>query len=204
MTVIRPETPGDPNGPRLKPLLTDFLLARIAEDEDAARAATQGRWEYRNPYSAAGLGGRYNDPGECAMCHSGPPIWSGRRDINGEVIDAHVHVFPPYDHSIVVLDGGMIETVVPDGDEYGHVNEADGEHIVRHNPARVLARCAADRRIVEFHRPMYPRDSRYLPNCEGCWEEGGEDGAPTYPCHTVRWLAAVYADHPDYDEEWRP
>jgi hypothetical protein len=25
-----------------------------------------------------------------------------------------------------------------------------------------------------------------------------------YPCRTLRALAAVYADHPDYRDEWKP
>lgn len=182
--------------------LSEFLLARIGEDEEVARAATQGRWTFRNPYSAGGVG--HTARGECALCHHGPPTWEGRRDINGTVMDAHVHTSEPYDRSIIVLDGGYILTVVPDADYQGHVTDEDGEHIARHDPARVLAECEAKRRIVEWHKPMHPSDSRYLPACEGCWDEGGMDGAPTYPCRTIRWLAVPYADDPGYREEWRP
>ena len=50
-------------------------------------------------------------------------------------------------------------------------------HIARHDPARVLAECDAKRRIVERRNHL--------------------DGP------TLRALAAVYADHPDWREEWK-
>jgi hypothetical protein len=49
---------------------------------------------------------------------------------------------------------------------------------------RVLAECEAKRRIVN------------LDDLDGA----GEDGH----IHAVRCLASVYADHPDFREEWRP
>ncbi len=65
-----------------------------------------------------------------------------------------------------------------------------GEHIARHDPARVLAECAAKRAVVAL-----------------AWAYG--DG-PEHPrtlalaADTLRHLATAYADHPDYDERWRP
>ncbi|WP_405769372.1 DUF6221 family protein [Actinacidiphila glaucinigra] len=73
------------------------------------------------------------------------------------------------------------------------------DHIIRHDPARVVAEVAAKRLIVD--------QSAY-------WERqaGGNIAALTNTeraqRHTwlaaCRMLAAVYADHPDYREEWRP
>ncbi|GAA1138517.1 DUF6221 family protein [Nocardioides aquiterrae] len=56
---------------------------------------------------------------------------------------------------------------------------------------RVLAECEAKRRIVGLHGRVDPCDAH--------------DGATleTVECDTLRALAAVYADHPDYREEWR-
>ena len=117
--------------------VTDFLLARIAEDEAAARADGP-----RQPHA------RY-----CGWC---------------------------------LQEGAGFDE---DGCECGI-------------PVRVLRECAAKRQIVEFHRPMQLSAEQvsagFLPNCEGCWEEGGEDGGPTFPCRTLRWLAEIYADHPDW------
>jgi hypothetical protein len=52
---------------------------------------------------------------------------------------------------------------------------SDAEHIVRWNPVRVLAEIAAKRAILEIHAP-----------------------------HDSRILAAVWAGHPDYRQEWKP
>ncbi|MEW2108684.1 DUF6221 family protein [Streptomyces albidoflavus] len=80
-------------------------------------------------------------------------------------------------------------------------------HIARHDPARVLAEVEAKRRIMGLHPVI------------GGWEdEGGHDlglgceccgHSEEYSdrggwCETLRLLAAAYADHPDYREEWRP
>ena len=86
-------------------------------------------------------------------------------------------------------------------------------------PARVLAECAAKRRIVELHKievaafrayggeegvTFVEPDSfedittrRWM--CSTC-HNIGDDG----PCSTLRLLALPYANHPDYDDSWRP
>ncbi len=74
------------------------------------------------------------------------------------------------------------------------------------NPARVLADCKAKRQIVELHADDQP-------NCMGGYREGlmhGDiirsvrlNGAPIGYCDTLLALAAIYADHPDYQEAWR-
>lgn len=73
------------------------------------------------------------------------------------------------------------------------------------SPARVLAECAAKRAIVELHTPYgTPQVMVYgtITACETC---GSVDDAPhEWPCETLLALAAVYADHPDYREDWRP
>ncbi|MFI1580031.1 DUF6221 family protein [Embleya sp. NPDC020630] len=74
-----------------------------------------------------------------------------------------------------------------------------GAHIARHDPARVLRDVAARRRIVEnytkvcgYGRGGYtPRDEAYV-LAEGALAT------------TIKILATVYADHPDYQEAWKP
>lgn len=74
--------------------------------------------------------------------------------------------------------------------------DANGEHIARWDPSRVLADVETKRAILVDHEPMSPRADG-LTLCAMCeWEP--------WPCRTVRHLAAVYADHPDYDEAWKP
>jgi hypothetical protein len=59
-------------------------------------------------------------------------------------------------------------------------------HIVRHDPARVLAEAAAKRAILDA-LDLY----EYEPEAAGLRL-------------AARCLAAVYAGHPDYREDWKP
>jgi hypothetical protein len=77
------------------------------------------------------------------------------------------------------------------------------EGIARWLPARVLAECEAKRAILNFHAASTDHGDRYDPYCVGCWAECGEDGAPSYPCRTVRILTLPYAERPGYQNEWR-
>ncbi|MGZ4530720.1 MAG: DUF6221 family protein [Mycobacteriaceae bacterium] len=61
------------------------------------------------------------------------------------------------------------------------------ELIERMTPARVLAQCEANRQIAE---------------AAGGWLEN-DPNPPHWAVEVVRHLATVYADHPDYLEEWR-
>jgi len=84
-------------------------------------------------------------------------------------------------------------------------------------PARVLAECAAKRRIVELHEQavwhqpagafIYSLGRRLVEEGQhlgGCTICAGDNSEAAYPCPTLRALASVYAGHPDYREEWRP
>lgn len=83
------------------------------------------------------------------------------------------------------------------------------------DPARVLTECEAKRRIVEVHHPHdhggEHGDATFCTECQ--WDHGDDspriDNQPVEnfgrnPCQTLATLAAVYADHPDYREEWKP
>lgn len=97
--------------------LTDFLLARIADDEDMAREAVEDWY-----WTLGSLDGM---------------AWSG------------------------------------------------AQHVIRFDPARMLAECKAKRRIVGLHLE---------------WEGDANDYGQT--AQVLRLLAQVYADHPDYDPAW--
>lgn len=73
--------------------------------------------------------------------------------------------------------------------------QADADHIARHDPARVLADIEAKRRIIRAHGKWC--DGR----CEAPYPEGGFDAAHYW---SIKSLAAAYAGHPDYREEFRP
>lgn len=107
--------------------LTEFLLARIAEDEAVANAAAEA--------FTRGV--------------STPPTWASKR-------------------------------------QWERFDPAVSEQIRRHDPASVLAECAALREVVGLHT--------------ACDDVSYGD---TSTCPTLRALAKPYADHPDYrPEEW--
>lgn len=133
--------------------IVEFLLARIAEDEEVARGATH--------------------PGADEMeWHVDGTWW---------------------------LEGVKHDVVGPDEVAFTHPGMVD--HIARHDPARVLAECQAKRAIIAERTCGCPD-----PDCDDCGACSGNHHAdPTpAPCATIRHLATVYADHPDYREEWRP
>jgi len=150
--------------------IVEFLKARISEDEAVARAA---------------------------VGNDGPPTWlqddtdgvyGARPDVDwDEVCQSHTYGVPnecdfnPTACGISMTDDPVLE-------------HARARHIARHDPARVLAECAAKRHILDDHAPFYA-------GSDLC---GGHDGRHTLEqCDLRRAMASVYADHPDFQEEWR-
>lgn len=68
------------------------------------------------------------------------------------------------------------------------------------------ANVVAKRAIAEEHGELcWSQPTGWCRTCaENEWPD--YDGAPKvpWPCPTLRSLAAIYADHPDYRKEWRP
>lgn len=86
--------------------------------------------------------------------------------------------------------------VATDGDRAEECASANwsgiAEHIVRHDPARVLREVAAKRELLADYERFVAERRRMM---------GGWDSYPeTSPVLTA--FAAVYADHPDYKNEW--
>lgn len=153
--------------------LTDFLLARVAEDEGAAKAASPGPWRV--------------DPAE--------------------------------PESVLAVD----ELQAADAFALsGPQTRATASHIARHDPARVLAECEAKRQIVAF---MLDDHGATIDGEWGCCHSGDDlrngGRAPEYEgdefeplpsdcpgakaaLDGLKLLALPYADHPDYDVEWKP
>lgn len=80
----------------------------------------------------------------------------------------------------------------------------DAAHIARHDPARVLRDVAAKRRILEMWED--PADVAHLPDgvVDGRDPDERDEQIATASVIDVivRDLAAVYAEHPDYRQEW--
>jgi hypothetical protein len=89
----------------------------------------------------------------------------------------------------------------------GSVLFADAQHIVRHDPARVLADVEAKRRIVdEYEATQNPLvaerasdGAQFVVDPGERWRWHGR-GLET----ALRLLALPYADHDGYRDEWRP
>jgi hypothetical protein len=65
--------------------------------------------------------------------------------------------------------------------------------------SRALREVEAKRAILALHAPGAPWCDWSQDAVHGEFEAAGE-----IHCKTPLILAAVYADHPDYDESWRP
>lgn len=128
-----------------------FLLARIAEDEAAARAASPGPWVYTTVESVGG-GTLYDQTRVIGS-------------LDYEQPDEH--------------DGRIVRHLLK------READANGAHIARHDPARVLAECEAKRRIIEQVRDVEWTSSYAVRD------------------FVLEHLALPYADHPDFDPAWR-
>jgi hypothetical protein len=100
--------------------------------------------------------------------------------------------------SIVDADGGRVIPAVG-GARDGHpVRWPEGpvvEHVVGHDPTRVLREIDAKRKLVALHdRPQH--------QCVA--EDGPTQWHVKDPCATLRLLASVYSDRPGYLDSWRP
>ena len=138
--------------------ITEFLNARLDEDEAAAAEAAHGSadWAERGTWWLEGV-----------------------------------------EHNVV-------------GDEEAFCHPSNVNHIVRHDPARVLREVAMKRDLLALHRPGKAEfyDGDQCDHCAGqCHSSSGlmcEEPDARYPCDTVRTLATVHSDHPDYQPEWAP
>ena len=75
--------------------------------------------------------------------------------------------------------------------------------------ARERREIEVKRRIVDEHTTVVLRGgsgARYYETTRACrsCEPPKQFPETAVPCRTLRLLALPYADHPDYDESWRP
>lgn len=100
---------------------------------------------------------------------------------------------------------------IDDSTPIGYI--ADGrwevQHVVRHDPARVLRGVEAKRQLVDMHAPDGLVDLVSLYSwCTHCGRplnvnEPCADLDP-WPCRHIRLVASEWSDHPDYRAEWKP
>lgn len=125
--------------------LTEFLLARVAEDEDMANLSGGERWD-RLPTLASG--------------------------------DVIMHrVYDGEEHFIADCN-----------------NAYDAEHVAHWCPARVSAECKAKREMVHAYQHLLSENPSNLYDIGLVTDHLLES--------VLKPMAAVYADHPDYRQEW--
>ncbi|MDV8005031.1 DUF6221 family protein [Rhodococcus sp. IEGM 1318] len=91
-----------------------------------------------------------------------------------------------------VIDGARRMVVYGDGSA---PDDSRAEHIVRHDPARVLRELAAKRAIIaEYVNECWVQDQGH----RTAWTEGGQAARET----ALRLFASTYSDHPEYQAEW--
>ncbi len=77
----------------------------------------------------------------------------------------------------------------------------DALHIAAYDPARAVREAGAGRRILARHGGKHwcpdPQDDEWVVY------EAGERVVKIYPCGDLRDLLDRWADHPDYDQDWR-
>jgi len=97
----------------------------------------------------------------------------------------------------------FLEARIAEDEIEARVCLASPEHTTR-RWVRMLAECKAKRVILKEHELDLHMSESYCDTCAEWWKcELGEGPPPVkYPCPTVRALAAVYKDHPDYRQEW--
>ncbi len=161
--------------------ILEFLLARIAEDEELARAAVGGaspQWLNDHTGGVYAVRGSLDDPDRC-QDHPNTP---------GE----------PNECDDLPVGGGYDVTDDP------ALELARGQHQARHDPARVLAECAAKRQVLSLLDIAEQHSDRVRRNAsEYRFVSQAEVPCDVLLC-VVQRLALPHADHPDYDPGWRP
>jgi hypothetical protein len=127
---------------------------------------------------AVWLGRIWDEEEEIALTAAG---WdrSGRKRANGQWVRAGISSVEDDERRSVIYD---------DNDQ---VSGSVADHIVRHDPASVLARIAADKEILRLHSGD---------NDEACQSYAGN--WIYEPCETLRLLASPYADREGFRSEW--
>jgi hypothetical protein len=78
------------------------------------------------------------------------------------------------------------------------------DHIAAWDPARVLREIDAKRKLANLHRPVRSPQPDGITNLD-CSTCGGEEKlSPSWPCPSLRLLAAPYSDRDGYREGWAP
>ncbi|THV25998.1 DUF6221 family protein [Glycomyces paridis] len=112
-------------------------------------------------------------------------------------------------------DRHRAEAAAPDWDsederlEWEDLPETHFAHARSHDPARVLREVEAKRAIIAEHSTPHTVVDGFCTECGGFLPDGIHKRDRSYcevhgwrECETLTQLAAIWADHPDYNPEW--
>jgi hypothetical protein len=173
--------------------LAEFLLARIAEDEEAARAAPGPRWvcKYRQrtepPFSIE----RYAiaSPVEFAGQELGAQTIAFTEDDTAES-KALVYHAVAWDPARVLAECEAKRRIVEMGESWCSDYAKPG------TPERAEAEGIA-RNIGLDYTPHWPE--KYAPYCDGC---AAAQSADNGHARVLRLLASTYSTHPHFNPAW--
>jgi hypothetical protein len=94
----------------------------------------------------------------------------------------------------------LLARIAEDEDDAERILYDEGGMNFRPHSAHVLAECEAKRRIAVLHLPT--ASHRWCISCTHI-DALPPNNVEAYPCRTLLALASVYADHPDFDPDWR-
>lgn len=160
--------------------LTEFLLARIAEDDATARAAIDPdrpgtHWQW-------------------VTSETDTPVKTGDLAEAQDYQSVSLRTVEEYPTMSGV--GPLPAFVIAHTEEVA----AAGDHIAQWDPARVLAECEAKRRLIAEDETTFPRSGlveRVIgPTAEMLHRETMTE--------VFRIMALPYVDHPDYLPDWKP
>jgi uncharacterized protein DUF6221 len=92
---------------------------------------------------------------------------------------------------------GSLCHLVIDGEE---IHPKDARHIARHDPARALREIEAKRARIE----RYKRAIAVGGVSPSSFTRGQDNGYAEACLDSIRDDVAVWSDHPDYQEGWKP
>lgn len=158
--------------------LTDFITARLNDDERIAQDATGNNWHWKE-----GEDGNDSDD-------QGPWLMSD-----------HVHHFTDSRGTARSYPESVTSTWITGAWGGLNIDDTDKAHIARHDPAHVLRDIESKRAIVAAYMASGMEFSLHMAAGAPTQARFGAMHALEGACRT---LAAVYADHPDYQEAWKP
>lgn len=78
------------------------------------------------------------------------------------------------------------------------------DHVARHDPARALRQCAFARGVLTSWRAVVAARNSREGHATNAFTEGQDAAAMMWLGDVLQQMAAIWSDHPDYQESWKP